>query len=295
MDNLTLKTLADRAGLYWPYVDCQHRDAIILSELCSTPKLKADPNLWDHCWSQVLQEYASVDFDWSLVPYHYKKPTPYARFCGKYISVATNLFVYELWCALREYVFQTYLKDTPEVREYGCGSGLNLLALSKLHPGKKLVGYDVSESAVATVKLIAERHPEISLRGRKYSFIDGFDTGFTGICDVESAAPFKGHAVLTCGALEQVGKKWQPFLNLIMWQQPSICVHVEPLLELYDETILFDWLAARYHCSRGYLEGYLPAIQQLEKDGRAEIITAERVQFGNVHNEGFSLLVWRPK
>ena len=292
MDKYTIQTLAIKAKLCWPNVDNSLRERIFLQELLLSPKTHADPTAWNTAWAQLLSQYAVTNLDWDLIPYHYKQPAIYARFYGDYSLTGSELVVYDLWQELRNHVFQMYLKNTPEVHEYGCGSGLNLLTLARQFPGKKLVGYDVSPAAITTVKLIAERHPEINLQGEQYSFIDGFPSNDT---KPRLAIPFKNHAVLTCGALEQVGNRWQSFLNLVMWQQPSICVHVEPLLELYDETLLFDWLAARYHRGRGYLEGFLPAIRQLEKDGRAEIITCDRTYFGNVHNEGFSILVWKPK
>ena len=73
-----------------------------------------------------------------------------------------------------------------------------------------------------------------------------------------------------------------------------MCVHLEPLVELYDEDSLFDYPAIRYHRKRGYLDGYLTALRKLEREGRAEILDTRRLQFGSFFQEGYSLVMWKP-
>ena len=69
---------------------------------------------------------------------------------------------------------------------------------------------------------------------------------------------------------------------------------MEPTIEHYNPDILLDYLAIKFHRQRGYTEGWLPAIQQLEVEGRAEIIAAKRPFFGSTMMEGYSYVVWRP-
>jgi hypothetical protein len=103
-----------------------------------------------------------------------------------------------------------------------------------------------------------------------------------------------GTAVLTVHALEQLSTGWRPFLDYLLARRPGLCLHVEPLLELYDEHHPLDALASRYHRKRRYLEGFLPAVEALEAEGRAEILARRRTSFGGLHHESFSLLAWRP-
>tara|TARA_B100001093_G_C26455252_1_gene854051 strand:+ start:378 stop:764 length:387 start_codon:yes stop_codon:yes gene_type:complete len=52
--------------------------------------------------------------------------------------------------------------------------------------------------------------------------------------------------LLTVGALEQIGNSFTEFLDYVMEQKPSICVHMETTYELYDQDDLFDYLSAKY-------------------------------------------------
>ena len=69
---------------------------------------------------------------------------------------------------------------------------------------------------------------------------------------------------------------------------------MEPLCELYDPDNLVDYVAYRYHKQRGYLDGYLTRLRQLEAEGRIEILKTQRVYFGNLYHEGYSFIAWRP-
>ena len=102
-------------------------------------------------------------------------------------------------------------------------------------------------------------------------------------------------AVITMGALEQVGDRWGPFLDMMLRCKPKLVLHVEPVEEFYDERNLSDWLALRYHKARGYLSGYYTELHRLHALGKVELIETGRNYLGNRHNEGFSLIVWRPK
>jgi hypothetical protein len=99
---------------------------------------------------------------------------------------------------------------------------------------------------------------------------------------------------LTMCALEQIGDKHEEFLQFLLRQSPALCINMEPICELYDEDNLLDHLAIRYHKQRGYLEGYLSRLRQLESQGRLTILKAQRVFFGNVYHEGYSFVVWKP-
>jgi hypothetical protein len=69
---------------------------------------------------------------------------------------------------------------------------------------------------------------------------------------------------------------------------------MEPLLDLYDEANLVDYLAIRYHKKRGYLNGFLPALRDLAAKGRVEILDMRRFYFGSFYHEGYSYVAWRP-
>jgi hypothetical protein len=124
-----------------------------------------------------------------------------------------------------------------------------------------------------------------AIEGRRFNMLSA--TGDHGAIDGAAA-------VLTVHALEQLGTKWQPFLDLLLARRPGICVHIEPLLELYNPSQRLDDLARRYHLKRHYLQRFVPEIEKLAAAGKAEILTLRRTAFAGLYQEAYSVLVWRP-
>jgi len=147
------------------------------------------------------------------------------------------------------------------VSEFGCGSGQNLKGLKgKLH------GYDWAESAVKRVRAMG-------IHAERFDMFN------------PSPIDLKG-GVLTVHALEQLGDKFGPFLQFLMDKKPEICVHIEPIEELYEDNLL-DNLALSYHKKRGYLSGFLKAL-------KGKTIEVERTYVGSLFHEAYSVVVWRP-
>jgi hypothetical protein len=91
-----------------------------------------------------------------------------------------------------------------------------------------------------------------------------------------------------------VGPRHEAFLQFLLQQRPRVCVHMEPMLELYDPRNDVDALAIQYHTTRGYLSGFLPRLWQLEAEGRIDMLQVQRMQFGSLFHEAYSIVVWRP-
>ena len=66
-------------------------------------------------------------------------------------------------------------------------------------------------------------------------------------------------------------------------------------LELLDSEKLVDYLSVKYFRKRNYLNKYLPYLEKLENEGKIEILTKNRINYGSLYVEGHSLIVWRPK
>jgi hypothetical protein len=101
--------------------------------------------------------------------------------------------------------------------------------------------------------------------------------------------------VITLHAMEQLGGGFAPMLDYLLSVRPGICLHLEPIAELYDPALLFDWLALRYHEKRNYLSGFLTALRAREAEGALTIHEVRRLRFGSVFHEGYSLVVWTPR
>lgn len=168
-----------------------------------------------------------------------------------------------------------YLGEVADLAEFGSGPGQNLTNLVTLDGRRKYRGYDWSQEAC---RRVYER---------------GFETGIFDMFRPEE--PMKLDGVLTVHAMEQLGASWGPFLNFLHASRPKICIHIEPIYELYDPEKLMDFLAMRYHEKRRYLVGFLPALQTNAVRGIAEIIEVRRMFFGNLYHEAYSVVVWRPR
>jgi hypothetical protein len=104
----------------------------------------------------------------------------------------------------------------------------------------------------------------------------------------------KNSAILTFGSIEQLASKFEAFLQYLLAQQPQVCVHVEPAIELYDENNFVDYLAIKFQGKRGYTHNFLPRLKELEKKGKVKILKIKRLFFGSLYMEGYNLIVWRP-
>ncbi|MBI4394414.1 MAG: hypothetical protein HY556_11575 [Euryarchaeota archaeon] len=239
---------------------------------------------WERGWGENLQAYSGGDEIESALRPRYFHPTNVIRWRGDYAGVPDPDFEIRLVAAFRRWIYHAYLRDASRVFEFGCGTGRNLVDLAKVFPEKELVGLDWAQSAVNLVNAVGKAQG-LHLRGRLFDFFDPDDTIVMG----------KGTAIFTLAALEQVGAQHRKFIDFLIGHEPDICVHLEPLVELYEPDHSFDQMAIKYHHMRGYLEGFLPAIRRLESQGQAEILEVRRFQFGSLFHEAYSLLVWRPR
>ena len=160
------------------------------------------------------------------------------------------------------------------MREYGCGQGHNLEFMTA-RKDVRGIGYDWAQSAVDAV------------RGR------GMEAYTFDMFNPPMAEWDRPHLALTVHALEQLGGDCWPMLEYLMASRPTVCVHIEPVYELYDPHNLLDRLAMLYHKKRSYLIGFLPMLQELEKAGRVEILEARRTYVGSLFHEAYSVVCWR--
>ena len=258
----------------------------ILSKSQDKKKIKSgeDRKLdWERGWQENLEEYNETLEEKKLKPKYYR-PEQYARMHGTYVQPFNEDFVFKFSRILQSQVYGSILNDVDNIYEFGCGSGHNLEFLHNLFGEKKLIGLDWSTSAVKLVNLLSKKiSPNIT--GQMFDFFDPWESNFS-VMD--------NSAFITMGGLEQVGDRHEKFINFIIEKKPSIVINIEPIQEFYDKTNLSDFIASNYHEQRNYLKGYYTKLTDLQENNSIEILSTQKVNFGGLFHDGWSILVWRP-
>lgn len=238
---------------------------------------------WFEGWKENLDEFQQSQYNLdSLMPKFIRKDQP-IRFMGDYIHAQEEHFEHEYFNIFRTWLFEKYFKSYDSIYDIGCGCSYNLIKLCEMFPNKKIYGFDFVQSSVDIVSELANKH-NLNVEGNLFNIIE---PDYSIDLDENSL-------VFTSGVIEQIASKFDNFIDFLLLKKPKLVVHIEPIYEVYNQEILFDYLAAKFHKKRGYTEGYLPRLRQLESEGKIEIIKVKRLNFGSLFMEGFTNIIWRP-
>ena len=257
---------------------------IRIVDFLSSRQKKSGPEylrLWETGWAENLKLYLKSGALIDLIPRFVRK-NELLRFNGQFICPNDSNFETYFVTILRDTIFRKYFHNSSEIWEFGAGTGLNLVHLSKIFPSKKLFGCDWAK---ASLEIINQINKNLGLKIKAFHFnIFQPDTKIMNTAANESA-------LFTIGAMEQIGRNFLPFLNEILNSKFKTVIHVETNYELYDERILLDNLAIKYIRKRNWLQGYFSKLRELEKAGEINILD-ERKTFGSFFHDGYSVVVW---
>jgi len=271
-------------------LDSNYRDKVLLHVLqrIDSDQLtvvgRGKEAIWEKGWSENLRNFLEKNYDTKeLIPKYYRQGQV-LRLHRDYITAREPNFEFNFFKILRLWLFRKYLKDVESIYEFGCGPGHNLVALAELYPEKRIHGLDWVEVSRDLVNKIAEVH--------KYNITGHLFDMFSPDENLEIP---NNSAILTFGALEQLGDDYGLFLEFLLGKSPALCLNVEPFYELYDRAYLLDYLAVKSHEKRSYLTGYLDRLRQLESENKIEILKTQRMLFGSLNCDGWSFVLWQPK
>jgi len=239
---------------------------------------------WEIGWKENLDLFRDTLNISALLPKFIRKNS-LIRFQGKFIAPEDPNFESNFVEVIRETVFQQYFSDSESIWEFGCGTGLNLVHLSRIFPEKQLVGCDW---ALASVHIIKELSKSLGLN------LDGqlFDI-FNPNLEILDTVPANS-GLLTVGTMEQIGAQFFPFLNALLNSKFKIIIHLETNYELYDKTDLFDYFPVKYIEKRNWLTGYFSELRKLEGEGKIEILHQKKT-FGSFFHDGYTITIWENK
>ena len=237
---------------------------------------------WSKGWQENLDQFlANTDNLESLVP-KFIRPNQAIRLNSKYILPIDSEFELNFVKVYRQWFLEEYFSDVDNIFEFGCGTGFNLVAASEIFPNKKLFGSDFVQPAVDLVNATAKKN-NLELNGELFNMLEPRSDYKIPKCS----------GVFTFGALEQLASDLEPMINFLLDSSPDIIVHTEPAIELYNDSLLNDYLAIKFQGNRGYSAGLFPLLERLEKQGKIKLIKVKRLFFGSLYMEGYNTFVWK--
>lgn len=277
------------AGLEYHELSPEERDRYLLDVLevlvSGQPPAAGEHRLpaWEAGWGENLQALRAGGATEALVPrYHSKRNL--VRWRQRIVRPVSSGFDYRIHCLLVDWAVETFLGRVDALYEFGCGPAYHLLRARQFNRHARLVGLDWTAASQQIIAEAVARGLDNNLEGRSFDFLRP-DTSL-------NLAANSG--VLTVAALEQIGERFEPFLQFLLERKPAVCVHLEPIDELLDPNHLLDRLSVLYCRKRGYLAGFLPRLEALQKEGRITIHRAQRTYSGSYFIDGHSLIVWSP-
>lgn len=267
----------------------EERDGIILDilkKIDSPPPIPVGPKRkgrWKKGWEENLNDFISSGYDTKKLLPKYVRPFRPIRLDGKYVIPIEGDFELNYKTAFCSWIFSKYLKGVNSVYEFGCGTGLNLILLSKIFPDKRMYGLDWVPSSKKILDLLSEKL-RLPIKGGIFNMFE----------PDQSLQIEKNSAIINISSLEQLGKNFKPFVDFVVSNTPAIVIDINHIKEFYNSEFLFDYLALKYEQQRGYLDGYLTYLKFLEKAGKIKILKAHYSSLGILDNDGFSYIVWKP-
>jgi len=244
---------------------------------------------WFDGWKENLDDFLANGTRESLVP-RFVRPNKVVRYQRKFIKPSNPYFERDFCKLIQIFCYDNFMKkeNVDNVYEFGCGSSFNIMELYDLSKEDGLnlnfYGSDFVESSVNLLNSVGARY-DAPLSAELFNMIEpNYDYEIR-----------ENSCVFTFGTIEQLDSKFKNYINFLIHKKPKICFHIEPTVENYDENNLFDYLQIKFHTQRGYTQGLVPYIEELEKAGKVDILKKKRLDFGSKFMEGYHLIVWSPK
>lgn len=238
---------------------------------------------WENGWNENLEDFSREAVFASLIPRYFGK-YPAVRLNGRLVGTDSALCEYSMLAVVEDWLFDAFLRHAPAIYEFGCGTGHNLFRARDVNPTARLYGCDWAGSSNRLIGAIAQSGIVKDLQPVRFDLFNPPPT-----LELE-----QGAAVYTVAALEQTGERFGAFLDFLVGNKPSVCVHIEPVAELLTPSRLLDYLSLRYFEKRNYLSGFLDELRRRESLGQIQILKSQRSNVGSLYIEGYSAVVWKP-
>ena len=286
---LVEKTISENPVTYQKVTQKEKEKIIIgiLDHLNDSFVVRAGPeriDAWNKGWNENFELILENNDLNALIPKYFGK-YKHIRFNGEFIKTENKNAEYNSVKVLQTWLFEKLLSNVENIYEFGCGTGHNLVRASNINKNANIIGLDWSVSPKGIFEKINTNF------GKDFSF------SRFNFFDIDRKFKIKKNSgVYTFAALEQSGKNFKDFIDYLVDNKPSVCIHIEPIAELLDsKNNLNDFLSVEYFKKRNYLLGLQKYLKKLEKEGIIEIIMEKRSNIGSLYIEGYSIIAWRLK
>lgn len=238
---------------------------------------------WEKGWGQNLTELEVKKTTEAITPHYFNK-YEIQRFNQSFVRGQSPDYEKNILDVILYYVFDKYMRGAEHIYEFGCGTGFNLLKVREVNPSAKLFGLDWTKSSQKIIKKMSQSGLLENIEGYNFDFFK----------PNKNIKIEKNSVIYTVAALEQVNTNYKTFVSYLLKNKPDLCLHIEPIAELLDESSLIDNLSIKYFRKRNYLNGYLDYLKSLEKKGKIKIHETKRTFIGSQFIEGHSIIAWSP-
>jgi hypothetical protein len=285
------KNMIDKFDLTYQELNEQERDQSILNIINVLYKenlVKVGEHRlesWEKGWSENFELLKQGTDVINLIPKYFGKYNIF-RWKEKLIKGNSKYLDYYQLIILVDAILHEYVGDKYDnLLEFGCGPAYHLLRFGNFNPNINLIGLDWTVASQNIIEEINKLNINTKITGNNFNYFNP---------DYNTNIP-ENSAIFTCNSLEQIGENYKPFIDFLLSKKPDLCINFEPMSELLDEENLLDKLSILYSEKRNYLKGYLSYLEQLEKEGKIEIILKKRLYGGTLHLEGYPVVIWKIK
>lgn len=127
----------------------------------------------------------------------------YVRINGKFCKPENPFFEKDFAKLIQTHLYDKMItEDIEEVHEFGCGSGFNLMNLSRINNKVKLYGSDFVESSVQLIQELS-KHYNLNMVSKIFDMLKPDYSYNIG----------KNSCVFTHGAIEQLASNFEDFID----------------------------------------------------------------------------------
>lgn len=281
-----LKSFYDKLNLEYEETTQQEKELIFekINEVLNKEIKTSGPhriNDWDSGWNENYVEFLRTGSEESLVPKYFGK-MKFNRINNTFVKSNNPNFEYDCFSFLQSCLYEAYCKNFENYYEFGCGTGHNLLRHEYFCETKNIIGLDWSKSSQNCIDAI-NKVKEKNYKSYNFDFENP-----------NKEVKIENNSVIcTLASLEQIGDRHENFINFLLENKPSICVHLEPIEEVLNDKDEMENLSIKYFKKRKYLNGFLKKLKHLENDKKIEILDVKKTKIGSYFIEGYTLIVWR--